>query len=100
MLNQKKSLLIQKLNNMELVHKILFLLLILVSILQNWLFLTTVLVIFYSIRCGAVSLIPLAFLLDGYFGNFYTIPFISLSAVVWYVLVSYMRPKIVNLNFT
>jgi hypothetical protein len=69
-----------------------------VLILQNWLLLAAIAVVIFSARYGAVLLIPLAILIDGYFGNFYTIPYLSFLATVWYVLVEYLRPRVMNRN--
>jgi hypothetical protein len=67
---------------------------ILFSFLQNWWLLTGVSLLGFSFRYGAVTLIPLAILFDGYFGNFFTVPYASLAAVIWFVLVDYLRPKL------
>ncbi len=69
---------------------------IIFSFLQNWLLLALVLSVFYSLRFGAIILIPVAILIDGYFGNFHTWPYLSLLAVVWYVIIEYLRPKLID----
>ena len=69
-----------------------------VLILQNWLLLAAIVVVFFSVRYGSVLLIPLAILIDGYFGNFYAVPYLSLLATVWYVFVEYLRPRVINHN--
>ena len=67
-----------------------------ILILQNWLLFAAIVVVIFSARYGAVLLIPLAILIDGYFGNFYTVPYLSFLATLWYVLVEYIRPRIMN----
>lgn len=67
-----------------------------IAILQNWLLLAFVLIVLFSARHGAFLLLPLAISIDGYFGNFYTLPLLSFVSVWWYLLVVYFRPKIVN----
>lgn len=55
-------------------------------------------VLVYSFWYNAITLIPLAILVDGYFGNFYTVPVLSMMVVVWYVIVEFLRPKLANLR--
>jgi len=69
-----------------------------ISFLQNWLLLAIFFTILFSLRFGAVALIPAAILIDGYFGNYYGLPLLSLGAIVWFMLVEYVRPKIIDLN--
>ena len=73
---------------------------LLFATMQNWLLLAGVLIIVFSLRYKAASLIPLAILIDGYFGNFYTIPFLSLASVVWFMFIEYMHPKIISFRAT
>ncbi|MCA9358029.1 hypothetical protein KC902_02085 [Candidatus Kaiserbacteria bacterium] len=70
------------------------------AILQNWLFAAVLLIIIFSYQFGGASLIPLAFLIDGYFGNFESVPYLSIFSVVWYLLVEYVRPKVARLGDT
>lgn len=69
-----------------------------IAILQNWLFVSGLLVILFSYQFGGVALVPLAFLIDGYFGNFTGVPYVSIFSIVWYLLVEYIRPKIARLG--
>lgn len=71
-----------------------------VSILQGWLWLAAGLIILFSLRYGAVALVPLAILIDGYFGNFYTMPYLSWATILWFVMVDIVRPKLLNLRST
>lgn len=75
-----------------------FYFLIALSVLQNWLLVGFVLVMVFSYLYGASMLIPLAFLIDGYFGNFASWPYLSVFSVFWYLLVEYIRPKVARLN--
>jgi hypothetical protein len=74
-------------------------LLILISFLHNWLIVVTAGILFFSFKFGAGALIPLAVLMDGYFGNFYTVPYLSIFSIVWYIIISYTSNKVVNLKF-
>lgn len=69
---------------------------IVISIMQNWLILAAILVSLFSIKYGAVTLIPLAMLIDGYYGNYHAVPVLSIVAVGWFVLVEYLRPRFAN----
>lgn len=69
---------------------------IIFSFLQNVVFLTVVAVVLFSVRYGAVMLIPVAILIDGYFGNFYGVPLLSIGSIVWYMLIEYMRLKLLS----
>ena len=61
-------------------------------ILQNLIVLAGISILIFSIKYGAVALIPLGILIDGYFGNYHTVPYISILAVLWYLLVEFLRP--------
>lgn len=66
------------------------------SIMQNWLLFAGLCIIMFSIRYGAITLIPLAIVLDGYYGNYHTVPYLSFITVWWYAVVEYVRPKILG----
>lgn len=67
-----------------------------IAFLQNWLWLAVLLLLVCSFRYSAVMVIGLAVVVDGYFGNFFTVPYLSLLSVWWYLVVEYLRPKVVN----
>ncbi len=71
--------------------------LITLSVLQDWLILAGVAIIIFSLRFNAAALIPLAIMIDGYFGHFHAIPFLSFFAIWWFLLVEYLRPKVFNI---
>lgn len=79
---------------MNIIPAILLYVIIAVSIMQNWLVLSVLSVVFFSFRYNAAFLIPLAILIDGYYGNFYSIPYLSFFSVGWFLVVEYLRPKI------
>lgn len=84
---------------MRITTSIILYLVITFSVLQNWLVLACLSLLVFSFMNGAGYLIFLAILIDGYFGNFYNVPYLSLLAVWWYMLIFYLRPKVVNLKF-
>lgn len=70
--------------------------LILLSALQQWWLVGFMAVLTFSWIFGAGWLILAAFLVDAYFGNFYNVPFYSIAAILWFLVVSYWRPKLVR----
>ena len=65
------------------------------TVTQNQLIVAALLALWFTARVGAVWLLPLAFLLDGYFGAFAEIPYITLVACIWYVISEYIRPRLI-----
>ena len=70
--------------------------LIIFSLLHNVLWLSAIATVLFSLRFGATALVPLAIVIDGYFGNFHSVPYLSLFSIVWYSLVEYIRPTILH----
>jgi hypothetical protein len=83
---------------MKVIIPVILYLTIAVAILQNMLILAGFLICLFSLNYGALALIPLAIVIDGYFGNFNTIPWLSFTALPWYLLTLYIRPKVANLR--
>lgn len=81
---------------MKILLPLILYFLIIISILQNWLWLAGGLVVWFSSKYGAISLILVAILIDGYYGNFYTVPYLSFYSVAWYIFVSFFRRKLLN----
>jgi len=81
---------------MAIITAIIIYVSIIISFIQNWLLLTVVLVGIFSFRFGAAALIPMVILLDSYFGNFYGVPYLSIFAVIWYAVVGFIQPKLIN----
>ncbi len=73
---------------MRILKIVLVYLSIILLIMQNLLWPAGALAVFCSYKYGASPLIAIAILIDGYYGNFYTMPYLSLIAVVWYFFVS------------
>lgn len=68
------------------------------SFLQSWWLLFVLSLTVFSIQFGAVALIPIAILFDGYFGNYFGFPYLSFFAILWFVAVEFIRPKIIDLD--
>jgi hypothetical protein len=64
-------------------------------LLQNYLLIAGLFVLIFTYRAGAVWLIPLAFCLDGYFGAFYSVPYITLASLIWYGVSGFARPRLI-----
>jgi hypothetical protein len=64
-------------------------------VIENQLIIAALLALWFTSRVGSVWLLPLAFLLDGYFGAFSDIPYISLTVCIWYVISEYIRPRLI-----
>lgn len=65
-----------------------------IAVLQNVFVVAVPLTIWFTFRAGAVWLIPLAFLIDGYFGAFYAIPIFSITICVWFSISEVIRPRL------
>ena len=79
---------------MKLILNIFLYFFIALMIVQNNLIVAGILVLWFTMRCGAVWLLPLAFMIDGYFGAFEHIPVITFYACAWYALSSFVRPRL------
>lgn len=79
---------------MAIIVPIFLYFLIAISIVQNHFLLAGTLILIFSYKYSAAVLIPLAIVIDGYFGNFYTIPWLSFFSIVYYLLVDFLRPRI------
>ncbi len=64
------------------------------AVLQGHLLIAGGAVLLFTYRCGAGLLVPLAFLIDGYFGAFYHIPWISIAACIWFFISEFIRPRL------
>jgi hypothetical protein len=68
------------------------------SVLQGWLVMSLVSILLFSFFYSPAWLVPLAILIDGYIGSFATFPTLSFASLAWFVLVEFLRPKIVDFN--
>lgn len=66
------------------------------TFILHWWFLAVPLLFWISMRYGAGGIVMLAFLADGYFGNYYSWPVLSMLSLVWYVIAIYIRPRLVS----
>lgn len=80
---------------MKIFFTLILYFLIAFMIIENQIAIAVLLSGWFTFRVGALWLIPLAFLLDGYFGAFSDIPYISLIACVWYIISEYIRPRLI-----
>ncbi len=76
-----------------LIQSILFVSIALL-VVQNQLLLAFMAALLFTYYRNAIWLIPLGFLIDGYFDAFYTIPVFSLVAIFWYVVSEFLKPRV------
>jgi vacuolar-type H+-ATPase subunit I/STV1 len=79
---------------MKLLAYTLLYTLIALLVVQNQLLLAGLLVLLFTYYISAVWLIPLGFLIDGYFGAFATVPVFSMVAISWFVISEFLRPRL------
>lgn len=79
---------------MNAFYFICFYLLLAISVMQNLMLFTVVIAIAFTLRFGAIGLIPLAIMLDAYFGAFDAVPVFSLIAVGWYIGFELLKPRL------
>lgn len=66
-------------------------LVIIFSFMQNHIWLGLFAAMIYTFTFSAVLLLPLAILLDGYYGAFHTLPVFSLATILLYLLSEIIR---------
>ncbi|MEN9920536.1 MAG: hypothetical protein RL538_429 [Candidatus Parcubacteria bacterium] len=79
---------------MKTILSALIFILIAIMVMQNQLFAAVLLAGWFTWRVGAFLLLPLAIMLDGYFGAFYDVPVITLCAIAWYGVSEFVRPRL------
>jgi len=79
---------------MRLVWLLLLLLLMAVLVLQQLWSLVLLLGIYITYRFGAAGLVLVAIGTDAYLGAFTSVPYLSLGAVLWYVISELVRLRL------
>ena len=62
--------------------------------MQNLLWIAGLLAIVFTFKFTAVALVVLAILIDGYFGAFNSVPYLSIAALCWYVCSELIRMRL------
>jgi hypothetical protein len=62
--------------------------------MQGHILLGAITVVLYTFAFSAVALLPLAIVLDGYYGAFYAAPVLSICAIGWYLLSETLRSAV------
>lgn len=78
------------------IASVLFLLL-LFSFMQNWTVAFVLTLLLFSVRFSTIVLLPTAFFLDGYYGNYQVFPYLTGLALVWYLFTEFVRPKVTTM---
>ena len=73
---------------------LLLYILIALLVVQNQIVLATLAALLLTYYVSAIWLIPLGFVIDGYFGAFASIPVFSIVTVVWYAGSEFFRPRL------
>ncbi len=63
-------------------------------IIQNQLLLAFLAVLLFTYYRSALWLIPLGFLIDGYFSAFFAVPVFSIASILWYVVSEFLKPRL------
>ena len=74
-------------------HCILYILIAILTV-QNQLLLAFLAALLFTYYRSAVWLIPLGFLIDGYFSAFHAIPMFSIATILWYVASEFLKPRL------
>ena len=64
-------------------------------IAQNHLWIAAGAALLFTFRAPTVWLIPLAIVIDGYFGAFHHVPLFSMVACVWYAISELVKPQLI-----
>jgi hypothetical protein len=67
---------------------------VVITTLQNLLLIAVPIAIWFTTRANALWLLPMAILIDGYFGAFYDLPLLSLVVGMWCVVAEMMKPRL------
>lgn len=77
----------------KLCFALLLLLTVLFCVMQSHFMFGAAAVLTFTFFFSSLALIPLAILLDGYYGAFFAVPTVSLLAIVWYVISEVVRAR-------
>ncbi len=66
----------------------------LLAVLLNLLLIAIPAALIFTYRSNAVWFIPAALLIDGYFGMFYTVPWLNIIAITWFAVAELLRPYV------
>ncbi len=62
--------------------------------MQSHFFTAGILVVLFTVKANPVWLIPMAIIIDAFFGAFYTAPYLSVIMVLWYIMSEFVKPRI------
>jgi hypothetical protein len=79
---------------MKFLINILLGILILFALMQSYFYVAIALILLFTVRASAIWIIPLAFLIDGFYGAFYSFPYITVAVVLWYIVSEFLKPRI------
>lgn len=63
-------------------------------VIQNQLILAALAALLFTYYVNAIWLIPLGFMIDGYFGAFEAVPVFSIVTIAWYAVSEFFKPRL------
>ena len=79
---------------MRVVNNILIFIATVLSVLHGQLLIAALLSVWFTYRSGAAWLLVAAVLIDGYFGAFFSVPYLTIVALLWYAFSEWIRPRL------
>jgi hypothetical protein len=79
---------------MKLLTNFILCIVILFALMQSHFYVAAALVVVFTMRASAAWIIPIALLVDGFYGAFYTSPNITIAVVLWYIVSEFLKPRI------
>jgi hypothetical protein len=66
--------------------------------LQGWFFIAVPLLLYFTFYYSAAWVVPVALLIDGYFGALYTFPKLTVFTLVWFIVSELIKPHLLWQN--
>ncbi len=79
---------------MNLIFHCSLYILVALLVVQNQLLLAFFAALLFTYYRSAAWLIPLGFLIDGYFNAFFAAPTFSIVSIAWYVVSEFIKPRL------
>ena len=64
-----------------------------IALMQSWLIFAAICLTFISVKSNTVFILPVAIIMDGYLGGYYFIPWLSISALIWFLFIERLKPR-------
>lgn len=80
---------------MNKIRPLVSILLLLFFVLHGWFLAAVPVVVYFTYYYSALWLVPVAILIDGYFGAFTSFPKLTFYAALWFVFSELIKPRLV-----